>query len=98
MRVRTFTRPTTTMIQLRQQFMSEKRESGCTPKTLKYYNGVWDKFMLFMSVLYPNVDLLTCLSIKDLQSRYRVYIEDGGCKEQTILSHMRGLRFRCSED
>ena len=100
MKVRTVTgsisKQNTTMAQLKQQFMSERRGSGCTPKTLRYYGQVWDKFLLFLSTLYPEKEVealpIKCLAVQDIQAKYRLYIESGGCKEQTILSHMRGVR------
>lgn len=96
LRARIITQPTTTLAQLRQQFLAEKRGSGCTPKTIDYYDKVWVKLLRFIPTMYPDKDVMTlpmtCLAVKDLQSRYRVFIEDGGCGEQTILSHMRGLR------
>lgn len=83
-------------------FMSEQEGKGNTEKTIKYYRGVWSKLYDFLlsdsgiEDIGRNVIRQTpfiILSMHDFQKRYRTYMKSKmGNSEQTIQSHMRGMR------
>lgn len=94
----------TPLTHLRKMFISEQQAKGNTPKTIKYYNGIWDSLYRFISFSVGGDDAaipfdavgevpVQAILFADLQLEYREYMQEVRCAaEQTVLSHLRGIR------
>lgn len=97
----------TSLLKLEKNFLAEQEGRGNTAKTLKYYRGIWKKLYEFLayeaagSDNYQNNDLIEevsklpiiTLRLDNFQNKYRRFMQNICVNnEQTIQSHMRGLR------